>query len=403
MPLTTDELARVLIIDDDLGPRESLRVLLKNDFDVLCADSVDAGLRMLESNRTDAVVMDIRMPGKSGIEGLGAIRVMDPSISVIMLTGYSSLETAQQTMRLGANDYIKKPFDIREMEETIRRNVRRTQIERKRKNTASELADLNKELLKELADKDRMAALGQKSAELVHDLRNPLGAILGYVSILEKQLKQSSENLGTHWQETWECVEVIQQSATRCKEYSDTWLGIARGSPPVKRSIPVRKLVEDATGAVRHSALERQVQLNLHLGGGECAVAIDRVQMSRALQNVLVNAIEAVTPHKGRIDVNYTEGACSVTIEVKDNGCGMSQELNAHLFMPFVSDGKMTGTGLGLFITKRVIEDHGGTIRLESAIDKGTTVIISLPIAETRSLLAESPPAGTVGMVMPAN
>ena len=86
---------RVLVIDDELGPRESLRILLKNEYEVITADSVARGLQYLRERQPDAIVMDIRMPGTSGIEGLREIRQIDPNVSVIMLTGYGALETAQ--------------------------------------------------------------------------------------------------------------------------------------------------------------------------------------------------------------------------------------------------------------------------------------------------------------------
>jgi len=115
---------KVLVIDDELGPRESLRFLLKNEYRVLCADSVDEGIRLLKAEEPDVVVMDIRMPKKSGIEGLKEIRAVDPYVSVIMLTGYARLETAQEALRQGATDYLKKPFDTHEMQRVVGRRFR---------------------------------------------------------------------------------------------------------------------------------------------------------------------------------------------------------------------------------------------------------------------------------------
>src|SRR2546428_183829 len=155
----------VLVIDDEIGPRESLRMLLKPNYQVHTASCVEAGLKLLKEKPADTIVMDIRMPGLTGIEGLRKIREIDPHLSVIMLTGFGALETAKEALRLGANDYISKPFDAREMREVIGRNVERTRIQRTGVNAAAEIKELNHRLLKELAQKERLASLRQASAQ----------------------------------------------------------------------------------------------------------------------------------------------------------------------------------------------------------------------------------------------
>ena len=185
------DLPQVLVIDDEMGPRESLRMLLKPSYQVHTADSVEKGLQLLSDKKPDAIVMDIRMPGMTGIEGLRRIRQIDPHLSVIMLTGFGALETAKEALRLGANDYISKPFDAREMRDVIGRNVERTRLHRTTENAAGEIKELNNRLLQELAQKERLASLGQASAEFVHDIGNPLTIVWGYVQLLAKKLEES--------------------------------------------------------------------------------------------------------------------------------------------------------------------------------------------------------------------
>src|ERR1700758_5619453 len=140
---TSQQTPQVLVIDDEMGPRESLRMLLKPDYKVHTADCVEAGIKLLKEKQPDTIVMDIRMPGESGIEGLRKIREIDPHLSVIMLTGFGALETAQAALRLGANDYINKPFDAGEMREVIGRNVERTRVHRASENASTEIKELN--------------------------------------------------------------------------------------------------------------------------------------------------------------------------------------------------------------------------------------------------------------------
>src|SRR5438309_8888173 len=148
------ELPQILVIDDEMGPRESLRMLLKPNYQVHTADCVETGLKLLKEKQPDTIVMDIRMPGISGIEGLRKIREIDPDVSVIMLTGFGALETAKEALRLGANDYISKPFDAREMRDVIARNVERTRVHRSSERAADELKELNHRLLQEVAQKE---------------------------------------------------------------------------------------------------------------------------------------------------------------------------------------------------------------------------------------------------------
>ena len=188
---TSTEQPQILVIDDEMGPRESLRMLLKPNYKAHTADCVEAGIKLLKEKSPDTIVMDIRMPGVSGIEGLRQIREIDPHLSVIMLTGFGALDTAKEALRLGANDYISKPFDAHEMQQVIDRNVERTRAHRTSESAAAEIKELNNRLLQQLAQKERLASLGQASAEFVHDLGNPLTIVWGYVQLLAKRLEKS--------------------------------------------------------------------------------------------------------------------------------------------------------------------------------------------------------------------
>src|SRR6202158_2354088 len=213
---TASDLPQVLVIDDEMGPRESLRMLLKPNYQVYTADNVEAGLCILHEKKPDAVISDIRMPGTSGIDGLRRIREIDPHVAVIMLTGFGALETAKEALRLGANDYISKPFDAREMREVIGRNVERTRVQRTSETAAAEIKELNSRLLKELAQKERLASLGQASAEFVHDLGNPLPIVWGFVQLLAKKLDKS-EN-GAQNASTIKELHIIEQNVRLCRE-----------------------------------------------------------------------------------------------------------------------------------------------------------------------------------------
>jgi signal transduction histidine kinase len=373
-----DSRGTVLVIDDERGPRESLRIVLKTKYRVVCADSVDSGVELLKQESPDVIIMDIRMPGKSGIEGLRAIRALDSHAAVIMLTGFGALETAQEAIRLGATDYLKKPFDVHEIQEIIQRYMGRTQVERRRRQAQAELMRLNQTLQEEVDRKNHLAAMGQKSAELVHDLKNPLTAVLGYLDLLTADLKASQDKLGDRWQDTLEYLGNIEASVLRCRDLSGMWLDISRGRQN-RTSIPICTLVQTVVRECRHLAEQKQIQFTAEVMTDEVMIGGDRLQITRVIQNLVVNALEAVQPGQGCVKVWCREAGANLEVGVQDNGCGMSPDQVQSAFEPFFTTKKGTGTGLGLFITRQAVEAHGGTIRIESDPGKGTLISVSLP------------------------
>ena len=269
-PVAAD-LPQVLVIDDEMGPRESLRMLLKTNYQVHTADCVEAGIRVLRERQPDAVITDIRMPGTNGIDGLRQIREIDPHVAVIMLTGFGALETAQEALRLGANDYINKPFDAGEMREVISRNVERTRMQRTGESTASEIKELNNRLLKELAQKERLASLGQASAEFVHDLGNPLTIVWGYVQLLAKKLEQSEKENGQNGTSAKE-LNIIEQNVRLCRELLTMWqsYGSVEGSP--HKPISVSAIVRDVVKGIGSMAVQGGVELSCNISEDACTL-----------------------------------------------------------------------------------------------------------------------------------
>jgi signal transduction histidine kinase len=349
------------------------------------ADCVETGIRLLREKHPDAIVMDIRMPGATGIEGLRRIREIDPNLSVIMLTGFGALETAQEALRLGANDYISKPFDAREMQEVIGRNVERTRVHRSSENAASEIKELNTRLLKELAQKERLASLGQASAEFVHDLGNPLTIVWGYVQLLAKKLEQSekSKTNGEAKEDPGSAKElgIIEQNVRLCRELLTMWQSYGSVEAAPHKPISVSAIVREIVKGVEGMATQNGVQLTSEICEDPCTLLGDAVQITRAIQNVLINAVQASAEKKGHVSIRCTQKDFYVDVQIEDNGSGISSEQMTKIFDPYFTtkQGK-SGTGLGLYITKKVVEDHNGSIKVDSTPDVGTTFTIRLPL-----------------------
>src|SRR5437762_3866208 len=379
MTAVASDLPQVLVIDDEMGPRESLRMLLKPNYQVYTADSVDAGIKLLKEKHPDAVITDIRMPGASGIDGLRQIREIDPHVAVIMLTGFGALETAQEALRLGANDYISKPFDAREMREVIGRNVERTRLHRTGVNAAEEIKELNNRLLKELAQKERLASLGQASAEFVHDLGNPLTIVWGYVQLLARRLEKSDEDESAS---SVKELKIIEQHVRTCRELLTMWQGYGNveASPP--RAVSVSATLREILKGLAPVADQKGIAFRVTICEDPCVLLGDALQLNRAIQNVLINAIQACPEKSGIVTVSCTQKDFYVDLRVEDNGAGIPAAQLTKVFDPyFTTKQAASGTGLGLYITKKVIEDHNDSIKVESTAGVGTIYTIRLPIS----------------------
>jgi signal transduction histidine kinase len=377
----TAELPQVLVIDDEMGPRESLRMLLKPSYQVHTADSVEKGLQLLSEKKPDAIVMDIRMPGLTGIEGLRRIRQIDPHLSVIMLTGFGALETAKEALRLGANDYISKPFDAREMREVISRNVERTRLHRTSENAAGEIKELNNRLLQELAQKERLASLGQASAEFVHDIGNPLTIVWGYVQLLAKKLEESEHTDDPNAVNSNKELEIIEQNVRLCRDLLTMWQSYGSVEAAPHKLISISEIVREVVASVGAMAKETPVELKVEVTEDACSLVGDAVQITRAIQNVIINAIQASADNQGTVEVTCIRKDFYVDVRIADTGHGISPEQIAKIFDPYFTtkQGK-SGTGLGLYITKKVVEDHNGSIKVDSTPEVGTTITIRLPL-----------------------
>lgn len=373
--------AKVLVIDDELGPRESLRILLKMDYEVLVADSVLKGLTLLQQHRPDVVIMDIRMPGMTGIEGLREIRKLDADIAVIMLTGFGALETAQEALRLGASDYLKKPFDTKEIMEVVRQNVHRTAHQRRRSSMELQLQDLQKHLDEVVTRKERMSSLGEASAELVHDLRNPLTVVHGYVQILTEELSQAQAGARASGEGHQDYLTAIEKGVRRCRDLIDAWQDLGRKTVHDLVPLDLTVLLSDIVESQRLLTETHHGALELRVEAPECKILGDATQLGRALQNIIGNASDALHASGGRVQVTLQRVATEARVAVRDDGVGISEENLARLFQPyFTTKARGRGTGLGLFITRKIIEDHHGKIEISSRPGEGTTVEIRLPL-----------------------
>src|SRR5213596_1272979 len=136
----------LLIVDDEEGPRQSLRIVFKDDYNILLADNGNKAIELMKQHSVDAALLDIRMSGMSGVELLGKLKGINPAVEVIMLTAYETIETARQALRLGACDYLTKPFDISTMRAAIANAMERHLVSEEIRVNNQRLRELQEEL-----------------------------------------------------------------------------------------------------------------------------------------------------------------------------------------------------------------------------------------------------------------
>ena len=381
---STDDVAtraKILIIDDDYGPRESLRILLKYDYDVIVASSVADGLEQIKTHPFDTIILDNRMPGRTGLEALTDIREIDTAVSIIMLTGYGTLETACEAFRNQATDFMTKPPDTDAMLDAVAKNIVLTRGKRTRASVSKELADLNQSLSAELTETRPLAKLGQRSDEIIHDMGNPLTILTCCIELLQTKVDEMRLEEGSQWMEALGYIQMIKRSVQHCCGLADTWRQVRDDISEDREMVGVKLFVNEAVESVLPMSAMSDVMLELEFDGlGEDArVEIDATQMRRVVHNLIINAIQATTAGKGKVIVRASNDQKTLDLKIIDNGSGIPADRLAMIFEPYYST-KENGTGLGLAISKRIISEHGGTLQAESVVGEGSSFTVQLPL-----------------------
>src|SRR5438874_1956738 len=200
---------RVLVVDDEMGVRESLRAILHGECEVITASSGEAALEVLGRESIEVMTLDLKMPGLGGIGVLERAKQIDPDLEVLIITGYGSLDTAVQGLRLRAFDYLSKPFDSAQVRRLVARAIARRAAVRRMKTLPEQLL-----------------------SGLSHELRTPLNVIMGYSAILREE---GEDNLS---EEQRVALDRIQSSSSSLLAYIETIFYMAeldRGLMPLAR------------------------------------------------------------------------------------------------------------------------------------------------------------------------
>jgi signal transduction histidine kinase len=355
-----------------------------------------------DAARFDVLLLDFRLAGDSGLDLLKSVRQeRNLDLPVVLVTGQGSEEVAALAMRLGATDYVVKRTNyLLALPAVIENAFHRVQTAREQ----SALRVLNASLERKVAERTaeletaRIAAEAanqSKSAFLArmsHDLRTPLNAILGFSQLLalDPALPQDG---GARRQ-----LELIHDAGKHLLSLIDEVLDVARIESGELRlsleTVDACRLVQESLQLVGPLAAKHQVTLEHRPAQGSCLVRADHTRLRQVLVNLLTNGIK-YNHSGGHLQVALSNPPDGVRLDVTDSGRGMTPEQLAGLYQPFNRLGAeascVEGTGLGLVISKQLIDAMEGRLDVRSAPGAGSTFTITLPAAETSAVREHQP------------
>ena len=391
-------------------------------FAVASALSGEEGLALVQSARAKGIpyalaFVDVRMaPGWDGIETTARIFQADPDIQIVICTAYSDYSWEEMIEKLGQSDrlvILKKPFDTVEVLQLAHAltekwqlgqaaRVRLDQLEQMVAARTRELQSANEQLKIEMAERARtqetlrhaqkMEAVGQLAGGIAHDFNNLISIIRGYVQCLALETHQSAE--------VREAIREIDVAAERAAKLTSQLLMFSRKKRMQKQFLNLNELLTQF-GAMLRSSLGEHIAVELQTGETPLTIHADPVMIEMVILNLAVNSRDAM-PQGGRLLIRSSEleieaGNCSpnsksrpgkfACLQIEDSGDGIAPEALPHLFEPFfTTKGVGKGTGLGLASAYGIVEEHAGWIEVTSALGRGTTFRIFLPVcAQTNS------------------
>lgn len=374
---------KILLVDDEEGIRKVLGITLADrGYEVHTAENAEKGLAEYQAHHPPIVLTDIKMPGMDGLELLRAIKASGgEDVEVILITGHGDIDLAIQGIKLDATDFVTKPISDDALDIALKRAHERLEMRRAIREHTENLERLVEQKTRELLTAERLAAVGQTVAGLSHAIKNLASGLEGSIFLLGKGLEQDRR---AYLEQGW---EMLGANVEKIKNLSLEMLRYAKPEAlklaPCDPAQPAREVAE----LLRLKAQAAGIALGLTHPPAMEPVMLDAEALHRCLMNLVGNALDACqaagfgpeTPG-GRVALDVEplpDGG--VRFSVTDNGCGLDKEAQSRLFTAFFSTKGEGGSGLGLMTTKKIIEEHGGSIDVTSGIGSGTTFSISIP------------------------
>jgi signal transduction histidine kinase len=312
------------------------------------------------------------------VAGAGAVAICGVLLVVLTYTVQRPMvELQQKIAKLGGGDLnVSVSFAHRNDEiGDLGRNF--NQMVRQLRESRVEIDRLHRT---QMSRAEHLATLGELATGLAHEIRNPLAGIAGVIEIIGRDLPSTSPARSV--------VKDVRQEIARINHIVTDLLQTARPHPPTVRKSDLNTTVEHAVMLGRQQAVAKSIEISLRKDPTLPEVEHDSDQIHQVLLNLLLNALQAIDVN-GRIAVTVKTQGTNAIVEVSDNGRGIAPNHLPNIFRPFYTT-KGDGTGLGLSLARRIVEDHQGRIDVTSAVGRGTTFAVVLPLQRTAAPVSAS-------------
>ncbi len=348
---------KILIVDDNVDMVKLLRKKLRGEgYDTAEAYDGEECLKQVVKYHPDLIILDVMMPKLNGYEVCKRLRADENTkyIPVLMLTAKSKVEDKVEGLGVGADDYLVKPFDYKELSARI-----------------SSLLS-SKATHEKLVEKERAEAVEQMMQEVTHEVRNPLVTIGGFARRVYENLSQDDPNK--------RYAEMIIHEVMRLEDMIKQLVELKSMAISCIEPSNINDVIIEAIDIFRQELKEKAINIETALMDNPSLIPSDKKQLKRALCNLIKNSIEAmadVTTKVLKIGSRMSEGYFEIWIS--DTGRGIPKDKIKKIFDPF-STSKIYGPGLGLTFTLKIIQGHKGTLSVESKPGEGTTFTVRLPL-----------------------
>jgi len=399
----SNERKKIIAVDDNLENLTALKNTLKDLYEVYPCPSAAKMFNLLEHIQPDLILLDVEMPEMNGYDAARKLKseTQSSEIPVIFLTSMSDAQSEMEGLSIGAIDYIRKPFVAPLLLQRIKTHLSIFEQEREIKH----LLELKTEevKLREAAEQEAenaSRAKGEFLSHMSHEIRSPLNAVIGMINIAneENDIDKIKLYLGKADNAAKLVLGVINDILDMSKIEANK-LDLSFGEFEFGKMITN---IVDVAG-IRAQEKHQQIVLNLNSNLPTFVIS-DELRLSQVITNLMTNAIK-FTPENGKVTLSAEkleekDGEITLRVEVADSGIGISPEQQKKLFQAYNQadssiTGKFGGTGLGLVITKQIIELMQGTIWIESELGKGAKFIFTIKVKQgSNAAKTEGAPGG---------